>query len=317
MKAPKFMAPCAWIFWAALIIGCAGRKPDPEDWRKRIDESPSDFQEISTPKYQVYDRIAKSDTVWIFKQIGESVDTVKYLLSGATIRVAENKDQDWLLHVIENDSIIGEVWKFGGLGIVDGKMTALKTVNVRSGRGTKYKKIGQLTTGDEIKVDSLFRAWYRVPNYNGKIGYVHSDYLSTPEEFEFTQKGVLDLLFTLLFNRNFKPVQVFDRYFWEWEETRAGKRVCLVLIVNPQIWRFVSIWDREAIVDAAWEGFYNNLENERLFRPEKDPSPRLFIIYENYYSSIDSISDIPLPFLIYERTLDHCTYTPISPIFDE
>ena len=50
-------------------------------------------------------------------------------------------------------------------------------LNVRSGAGTNYSKIGSLTQGTKVNVISESNGWSKI-NYNGKIGYVSSQYLS-------------------------------------------------------------------------------------------------------------------------------------------
>lgn len=50
-------------------------------------------------------------------------------------------------------------------------------LNVRSGSGTKYKKIGSLKKGVEISVKSqVSNGWYKI-NFNGKTGYVSNKYV--------------------------------------------------------------------------------------------------------------------------------------------
>ncbi len=58
--------------------------------------------------------------------------------------------------------------------IATGKTTA--GLNVRSGAGTNYSKIGSLTQGTKVNVISESNGWSKI-NYNGKIGYVSSQYL--------------------------------------------------------------------------------------------------------------------------------------------
>ena len=49
------------------------------------------------------------------------------------------------------------------------------SLNVRSGPGTSYSKIGALSWGSQISVTGKTSNWYRI-NYNGKVGYVREDY---------------------------------------------------------------------------------------------------------------------------------------------
>ncbi|MFZ7825991.1 SH3 domain-containing protein [Priestia sp. 40] len=50
------------------------------------------------------------------------------------------------------------------------------TLNVRSGAGTNYASIGSVTKGQKLSVVSKRGSWYKI-NYNGRTGYVSSDYV--------------------------------------------------------------------------------------------------------------------------------------------
>jgi len=52
------------------------------------------------------------------------------------------------------------------------------TLNVRSGAGTNYASIGSVTKGQKLSVVSKSGSWYKI-NYNGRTGYVSSDYVQT------------------------------------------------------------------------------------------------------------------------------------------
>ncbi|PFR90298.1 hypothetical protein COK39_24775 [Priestia megaterium] len=57
------------------------------------------------------------------------------------------------------------------------KVTASK-LNVRSGAGTTYGIIGSVVKGQTLSVVSKSGSWYKI-NYNGRTGYVSSDYVQT------------------------------------------------------------------------------------------------------------------------------------------
>ena len=52
------------------------------------------------------------------------------------------------------------------------------TLNVRSGAGTSYSVLGSLSKGTKVEVISTTNGWSKI-NYNGAIGYVSSQYLSS------------------------------------------------------------------------------------------------------------------------------------------
>lgn len=57
-----------------------------------------------------------------------------------------------------------------------GKYKTTSSLNVRTGNGTKYKKVGSLKKGKTITVNAKRGNWYRF-NYNGKNRYVSGKYL--------------------------------------------------------------------------------------------------------------------------------------------
>ena len=60
---------------------------------------------------------------------------------------------------------------------VETKEVNTSSLNVRSGPGTNYSKIGTLAKGSKVDVLSESNGWSKI-NYNGKEGYVSSQYLS-------------------------------------------------------------------------------------------------------------------------------------------
>jgi uncharacterized protein YgiM (DUF1202 family) len=54
---------------------------------------------------------------------------------------------------------------------------ARDTVNVRSGAGTNFDKLGSASTGQEFEVISVLAVGWTKLNYNGQEGYIHNDYL--------------------------------------------------------------------------------------------------------------------------------------------
>ncbi len=82
-------------------------------------------------------------------------------------------------------------------GTVIGKATVnCSVLNVRSGAGTGYKKIGSLTRNQQVELLEKTGSWYKI-KYGSGTGYVHGDYLkmaSSGESNRGTQQrtGVVD-----------------------------------------------------------------------------------------------------------------------------
>lgn len=51
------------------------------------------------------------------------------------------------------------------------------TVNVRSGAGTNFDKLGSASAGEEFEVISVLAVGWTKLSYRGEEGYIHNDYL--------------------------------------------------------------------------------------------------------------------------------------------
>ena len=61
--------------------------------------------------------------------------------------------------------------------IGSGRVTASKTLNVRSGPSTSYDKIGALKANDTVELLGTNGSWYKI-DFNGKDGYISASYLA-------------------------------------------------------------------------------------------------------------------------------------------
>ena len=95
-------------------------------------------------------------------------DKVEYLGdSGSWVKVKYNSKTGYVY-----GSYVGE-----DTSSITTKYVTATTLNVRSGAGTSYQVIGTLSKGTKVEVISESNGWSKI-NYNGKTGYVSSQYLS-------------------------------------------------------------------------------------------------------------------------------------------
>lgn len=81
--------------------------------------------------------------------------------------------------------------KITGKGTVKTKGSNL---NVRSGPGTSYQKIGKLKNKSSVTLTGYKNKWYQI-DYNGETGYVHGDYIKTDDKKKlpaFKSGGLVD-----------------------------------------------------------------------------------------------------------------------------
>lgn len=111
---------------------------------------------------------------------------------GATVVVLEEKD-GW--YKVDFDTQIG----YMSAGYVNVETSVEKDLgwakvttegdplNLRSGAGTGFEVLGKLHNGASVKVLGLFDGWYKV-TYNGKEGYVSSDYITLTADEQGSRK---------------------------------------------------------------------------------------------------------------------------------
>lgn len=86
-----------------------------------------------------------------------------------------DRDDIWLCKWL-NTAIYAAVELQSGSVTEAYTVTASSGVNVRSGEGTGYAKLGNLAYGSTVPVISLNGSWAKI-SYSGGIGYVHTDYI--------------------------------------------------------------------------------------------------------------------------------------------
>ena len=59
-----------------------------------------------------------------------------------------------------------------------GTVTAT-SLNVRSGAGTKYSKVGSLSKGSKVTITETKNNWHKIKMSNGKTGWASADYIKT------------------------------------------------------------------------------------------------------------------------------------------
>lgn len=72
-----------------------------------------------------------------------------------------------------------------------GACADVKSANLRSGPGTKYRRTGKISHNDPLQVLKEKNGWSRVKNFRGKIHWVRNDLISS--EFKcgiVTKRGV-------------------------------------------------------------------------------------------------------------------------------
>ena len=112
------------------------------------------------------------------------------LANGTDVEIIDEKD-DWYKIKVKNKKSGWVSSQYIDLNSKSSYVIANR-VNFRSGPSTSYSVIGKLSNGDKVEVISTSNGWSKI-KYNGKTGYVSSQYLSSsaaPESTTTTTKYV-------------------------------------------------------------------------------------------------------------------------------
>lgn len=80
----------------------------------------------------------------------------------------------------------------GSTGSNQYKVTANPTLNIRSGRGTRYTKLGSMPYGTTVSVTDISSGWGKV-TYNGVTGYVSMTYMKQISTTSYNYKTTANL----------------------------------------------------------------------------------------------------------------------------
>lgn len=84
--------------------------------------------------------------------------------------------EEWLAKAIESAASAGSLSATGKSSSNTYKVTPKSGLNVRSGPGANYAKIGMLTYGASVKVQSIESGWAKI-DHNGKTAYVSAQHI--------------------------------------------------------------------------------------------------------------------------------------------
>lgn len=127
----------------------------------------------------------RTDAEVYFDGVDISTSLRKYLLSITYTDNEENETDDLQIKIEDRDDIWLTKWLNTAIQAAASsppstgpiyRVTAKNALNVRSGPGTSYAKLGTLTHGTQIEVYSISNGWATI-SYSGKTAYVSMNYL--------------------------------------------------------------------------------------------------------------------------------------------
>lgn len=133
------------------------------------------------------DLARRTDAEVYFDGVDISVSLRKYLLSITFTDNEENETDDLQINIEDRDDVWLTKWLNTAIQAAASSpppsssevytVTAKSGLNVRSGPGTNYSKIGALAYGTQIEVAGISNGWATI-TYSGKTAYVSSKYLA-------------------------------------------------------------------------------------------------------------------------------------------
>ena len=182
-----------------------------------------------------------------------SVEVMDYIRS-----IQNNMETVNSVYVAQNNEVIE-----GNVLPIDGVMYANSNVHFRIGPSKKDESLALIKKGQELKIYGLDDGWYLV-DYNGRLGYVYSYYLSYNREVSY-RDDFFDVVYitydTPLYNSDNESSGV--KYFFNKYE------VCEVLAMNDE-WYYVRYEDmygylkRNCTAKIGKEAVVIDIDNQRL-----------------------------------------------------
>lgn len=131
----------------------------------------------------------RTDAEVYFDGVDISVSLRKYLLSISFTDEEENETDDLQIRIEDRDDVWLTKWLNAAIQAAASsppstsstksvyKVTAKSGLNVRSGPGTNYSKLGALAYGTQIDVNAITNGWATII-YSGKTAYVSAAYIA-------------------------------------------------------------------------------------------------------------------------------------------
>ncbi len=152
--------------------------------------------------------------------------------------------------------------------IIKGQAAATAKINLRSGPGTQYKKLGSIKKGTSIDVLSLDGDWASF-FYAGKLVYAHSDYIAYDEVRSSmpdyaTQEYLNDL-----------GLNILDKYGALPKRLKSQFNVCAAYYDMNADKFYVDIVDLDATKEKLFKKHISDWEYITLKSIDQAPGPRV------------------------------------------
>jgi len=134
------------------------------------------------------DLARRTDAEIYFDGVDISDSLRKYLISLTYTDYEENETDDLQIEIEDRDDVWLSKWlnvaiqaaasgppSSGGSSLY--KVTAKSGLNVRTGPGTSYKKLGVLSYGTQVNVASISNGWATI-TYSGQTAYISASYIT-------------------------------------------------------------------------------------------------------------------------------------------
>ena len=148
-------------------------------------ETPSEPTTPETPS-ETTTATVNADVLNVRSGKGTDTSIVGTIRNGETVTVLDNSDAGWvkiktasgLEGYVAREYLTGASNAGGGSSTVKYAQVTADVLNVRSGMGTEYSKIGSVSYGEIVEVlDDSNAGWAKIKTSSGLEGYVSKDYL--------------------------------------------------------------------------------------------------------------------------------------------
>lgn len=241
-----------------------------------------------------------------FDGVDITTDISKYLLSVSYTDCEENEADDLQIKLADRDGVWLTQWlgqaiqaslvstESGSVGSENYRVTAKIGLNVRSGPGMNYSKIGALAFGATAKVVSIDNGWAKL-NYNGADAYAYAQYLSPMDATATAEESVgFKISATICLNHGDGRAEFLDCGQFELDDVTADGPPSGITIKATALPYTSSV--RQTKKTQAWEAYTLRGISEEIAR--RNGMACLFDVEQDiYYERVEQFKESDVEFL--------------------
>ncbi len=241
-----------------------------------------------------------------FDGVDITTDITKYLLSVTYTDCEENEADDLQIKLADREGVWLTQWlgkaihaslgrtASGTDNSTNYRVTAKIGLNVRSGPGTSYSKLGALSFGATVKVVSIENGWAKL-DYNGSVAYASAQYLTSMDHAATAEESLgFKISATIILNHGDGYADFLDCGQFELDDVTAEGPPSTITIKATALPYTSSV--RLTKKTQAWEAYTLRGISEEIAR--RNGMACLFDVEKDiYYERVEQFKESDISFL--------------------